>query len=105
MDSIYVAGVFMAISGFCMNGGSSASQTLIQSNVGHAMRARVLSLFVVISWGVPAFGAVTAGWVAELIGIRTTLAVGGVLSLLLYLWARLRARTAAKELESAEAAS
>jgi MFS family permease len=103
MESIYLAGLFMAISGFCMNGGSSASQTLIQSNVAHAMRARVMSLFVVISWGVPAFGAVAAGWVAELVGIRTTLAVGGVLSVALYLWARVRARTAAKELEAVEA--
>jgi predicted MFS family arabinose efflux permease len=67
------------------------------------MRARVMSLFVVISWGVPAFGAVAAGWVAELVGIRTTLAVGGVLSVALYLWARVRARTAAKELEAVEA--
>jgi len=103
VESIWLAGLFMAISGFCMNGGSSASQTLIQSGVPHEWRARVMSVFVVISWGVPAFGAVAAGWVAELVGIRTTLAVGGVASLALYLWARLRARTAAKELEAAEA--
>ena len=105
VESIWLAGLFMAISGFCMNGGSSASQTLIQSGVPHEWRARVMSVFVVISWGVPAFGAVAAGWVAELVGIRTTLAVGGVASLALYLWARLRARTAAKELEAAEATS
>ena len=104
LDSIYLAGLFMAISGFYMNGGSSASQTLIQSTVSHAMRARVMSLFVVISWGMPAFGAVAAGWIAEFVGIRTTLAAGGVLSLALYLWARVRARDAAKELEAAGAA-
>jgi MFS family permease len=103
VDSIYLAGAFMAVSGFCMNGGSSASQTLIQSNVAHDVRARVLSVFVVISWGMPAFGAVAAGWIAEVAGIRATLAAGGVLSLALYLWARVRAKAAAKELEAAEA--
>jgi MFS family permease len=104
VESIYLAGAFMAVSGFCMNGGSSASQTLIQSNVAHAIRARVMSLFVVISWGVPAFGAVAAGWIAEGAGLRATLAAGGALSLALYLWARARAKAAAKELEAAEAA-
>ena len=104
VESIWVAGVFMAISGFCMNGGSSASQTLIQTTVEHRMRARVISLFVVISWGIPAFGAVIMGWVAELIGIRATLAAGGVLAVLVYLWARTRQEDAAKELEAAGAA-
>jgi predicted MFS family arabinose efflux permease len=105
VDSIYLAGAFMAISGFCMNGGSSASQTLIQSTVSHALRARVMSLFVVISWGVPAFGGVITGWIAETAGLRATLAAGGALSLALYLWARLRVKAAAKELEAAEAAA
>jgi len=104
VDSIWVAGVFMAISGFCMNGGSSASQTLIQSTVEHRLRARVMSLFVVISWGVPAFGAVAMGWIASVVGIRATLAGGGVLALGLWLWARRRTKAAAQELESAEAA-
>jgi MFS family permease len=105
VDNIWVAGVFMAISGFCMNGGSSASQTLIQSTVAHGMRGRVLSLFVVISWGVAAFGSVAAGWIAELAGLRATLAAGGALSLALYLWARIRAKATASALETAEAAS
>jgi len=105
VDSIYLAGAFMAVSGFCMNGGSSASQTLIQANVEHRMRARVLSLFVVISWGVPAFGSVASGWIADLVGLRTTLAVGGAVSVALYLWARSRARATAVALETAEAAS
>ena len=102
VDSIWIAGVFMAISGFCMNGGSSASQTLIQSTVEHRMRARVLSLFVVISWGVPAFGAVAMGWIAELVGLRETLAAGGGVSLLLWLWARGRTKAVARELEAAQ---
>jgi len=104
VENIYLAGAFMAISGFCMNGGSSASQTLIQSNVEHHMRARVMSLFVVISWGVPAFGAVATGWIASTAGLRATLAAGGALSLALYVWARLRTKAAAKELEAVEAA-
>jgi predicted MFS family arabinose efflux permease len=104
VESIWVAGVFMAISGFCMNGGSSASQTLIQSTVAHTMRARVIGLFVVISWGIPAFGAVVMGWIAEFVGIRATLAGGGVLAVLTYFWVRPRTKNAAKELEAAEAA-
>jgi hypothetical protein len=67
--------------------------------VEHRIRARVMSLFVVISWGIPAFGAVAMGWIASFVGIRPTLAAGGAISLALWFWARGRARAVAPALE------
>jgi len=68
--------------------GGVASQTLIQNAVDSAMRARVMSLFVLISWGLPAFGALLMGWIAEFFGLQLTIGVGAALAALLWLWAR-----------------
>ena len=37
------------------------------------MRARVMSLFVVISWGIPSLGSLTMGWIASIAGLQHTL--------------------------------
>ncbi len=62
--------------------GGISSQTLIQSVVDPRVRARVMSLYIIISWGVPAIGALIMGWLANFSGLQITLAGGGVLGLL-----------------------
>ena len=68
--------------------GGVGSQTLIQNSVETDVRARVMSLFILISWGLPAFGALFAGWIADFSGLSITIAAGGVLTIVLWLWAR-----------------
>jgi predicted MFS family arabinose efflux permease len=92
------AGCMVSV-GFFMLLGGIASQTLIQNAVNSAMRARVLSLFVVISWGLPAFGALAEGWLASLVGLPPVVAVGAVLAVFLWLWARPAGRRLAVDLE------
>ena len=44
-----------------------------------------MSLYIIISWGVPAIGALIMGWLADFVGLQITLAGGGVLTLLVWL--------------------
>ncbi len=98
---IWLAAGFMVSVGFFMLLGGIASQTLIQNAVDSTMRARVMSLFVVISWGLPAFGALAEGWLASFIGLQPIVAAGAVLAIAMWLWARPAGRRFAAELERA----
>lgn len=90
---LVVLGYFMLLSGI-------GAQTLIQNVVEPAMRARVLSLFVLISWGLPALGAVAMGWLAEYIGLQEVVGGGAVLTLGAWLWARRESPAMAAGLET-----
>ena len=61
----------------------------------------ILPLFVVISWGLPAFGALAEGWLASLVGLQPVVAVGALLAIVMWLWARPTGRRLAAELERA----
>lgn len=79
--------------------GGTATQTLMQHAVDGAMRGRVMSLYGVIHRGAPALGALAMGAIAEFIGIRWGVALGGVLCLLTWFWMLKRSETAAVALE------
>ena len=86
--NIYIGSAFLAVMGFFMMIGGIGSQTLIQNTVASALRARVMSLFILISWGLPAVGALVLGWGASFFGLQPTTAAGAALTLLIWLWAR-----------------
>ena len=100
VDSIWIAAVFLAVSGGSMLANNVGSQTLIQNSVDPRMRARMLSLFVVISYGLPALGAVVMGWLASIIGIRPAVAGGSALAVLLGIGAWRAAPRLAPSLEA-----
>lgn len=99
VGDIWIAAVCFGAVGFAMLVGGVGSQTLIQNSVASDVRARVMSLFIVISWGLPAFGALAAGWIATFAGLPVTIGAGGALTILLWLWARPRARALQGALE------
>ncbi len=99
--NLWIGAGFLVVVGFAMLMGGVASQTLIQNAVESSMRARVLSLFILISWGLPAFGAVAAGWIAEFWGLQVTIAIGAILAFVVWLWARRAAPSLAPGLERA----
>lgn len=76
-----------------------AIQTLIQASVIPAMRGRVMGLYGVVARGGPALGALVMGTLSEYFGLPTPVAGGAVLCLVLWLWARMRQRVMAAELE------
>ncbi|MEX2455646.1 MAG: MFS transporter [Rhodospirillaceae bacterium] len=100
--SIWLAAAFLGGVGFAIVLGGIGSQTLIQNTVDSQMRARVMSLFIVISWGLPAVGALLGGWVASFIGLPATFAIGAAATVLLWLWARPHGRTLGPELEQSD---
>ena len=96
---IWLAACFMVSAGFFMLLGNIASQTLIQNSVDSAMRARVMSLFVVLSWGVPAFGALAQGWLASLFSLQPVVGAGAAMALTMWFWARPTGRRFANDLD------
>jgi MFS family permease len=98
-DYLWLGAAFLMILGCFMLLAGIGSQTLIQNVVEPSMRARVLSLFVLISWGLPALGAVAMGWMAEYIGLQEVVGGGAVLTLAVWLWARRVSPTMAVGLE------
>ena len=91
--------VLIAIVGFFIVLGAITSQTLIQSAVDSGIRARVISITMVLAWGLPAVGALGMGWIAEFLGLPFTLALGGALTVLLWLWAHRTGKQLAPILE------
>jgi predicted MFS family arabinose efflux permease len=85
---IWLAAAFLCVLGYFMLLAGIGAQTLIQNVVEPGMRARVLSLFVLISWGLPALGAVAMGWLAEYIGLQEVVGGGAVITFGVWLWAR-----------------
>lgn len=97
--NIWISAALFGVVGFAMLVGGVGSQTLMQNAVESHMRARAMSLFIMISWGLPAFGALAAGWIATFAGLSVTIGVGGTLTIVLWLWARPRAAALESELE------
>ena len=58
-----------------------------------------MSLYGVIYRGAPAIGALCMGAAAELVGIRWGVALGGILSIVIWFWMLGRSKTASISLE------
>jgi MFS family permease len=99
LGNLWIAAACFGVVGFAMLIGGVGSQTLMQNAVESHMRARVMSLFIMISWGLPAFGALAAGWIANFAGLPITIGVGGILTIGLWLWARPKAAALQAALE------
>jgi MFS family permease len=99
LDHLWLAAAALVVCGFWMLTGSVGCQTLVQNATESAVRARVMSLFILISWGLPALGALAMGWLASFFGLRATIGAGAALALALWLWARREAGGLAPALE------
>lgn len=98
-QSLLAAGFFLAFMGAFMLTGNVSAQTLIQNSVDSGLRARVMSLFIVFAYGLPAIGAVIMGWVAARAGLQITIGSGAGFMLLVWLWARPQQASRAAVLE------
>ncbi len=98
-NNIWFAAFCVAGVGFFFLAGGVASQTLIQTTVQSRMRARVMSLFVGISWGVPALGVLIDGWAASFFGLQPVIGAGAVITFLVWIQVRRQGKRLAGELE------
>lgn len=85
---IWLAAAFLIVMGAAMLVGNVAAQTLVQNSVASEFRARVMSLFIVFAYGLPAVGAVIMGWVSSHAGFPPAIGGGALFMLLFWLWAR-----------------
>jgi MFS family permease len=76
-----IVGVFLVI-------GNVGAQSLIQNSVDPDVRARVLSVFIVLAHGMPAIGSIVAGWIASRYGLQVTIGCGALAMILVWFWAR-----------------
>lgn len=67
----------LIILGTCTVMSMTITNTTLQSGTPDMIRGRVLSLWVLITFGLAPFGNLVAGWIAQLFGASMTLAVGG----------------------------
>jgi MFS family permease len=80
----WIAVVALVVFGFAMTTGGVGSITLIQVAVDNRLRGRVLSLNGLLMLGMPAFGGILMGWIADRIGLQLPLGVGAVLCLAIF---------------------
>jgi MFS family permease len=101
---IWLAAAFLVIMGAAMLVGNVAAQTLVQNTVASELRARVMSLFIVFAYGLPAIGAIIMGWVASYAGFPAAIGGGALFMLLFWLWARKKQRARGVILETQDKA-
>ena len=70
-----VTGCLMAVNGIAAN-------TMLQLEAPDHLRGRVMGFYSFTVLGMAPFGSLQAGWVSEHFGVRTSLALGGVVCLL-----------------------
>lgn len=98
--NIWLAACFLGVMGAFMLAGNVSAQTLVQNSVAAEFRGRVMSLFIVFAYGLPALGAVAMGWLATATGLQPAIGGGALLMLLAWLWARPQRSAMARRLES-----
>jgi len=92
----WVAAPMAALVGFAFIVQSISNQTLIQSAIEPQLRGRVMSLYGIISQGVPSLGTLAMGAAAAHLQLRVPVAAGAILCIGLWAWSwRLRDRLAA----------
>ena len=88
-----------ALIGYTLNSMSTSTQALVQTAVDDEMRGRVMSLYLLIFRGMPAIGSILDGYIAQLVGLRWTFAVGAAICALLWLASMPRRHAIAESLE------
>ncbi|HVB24370.1 MAG TPA: MFS transporter [Ktedonobacteraceae bacterium] len=71
--------LLLIVLGSCTVMSMTITNTTVQSMTPETMRARVLSIWVMLTFGIAPLGSLVAGWVAQSLGAPPTLAFGGLL--------------------------
>lgn len=77
--NIRVALLLLVIMGSCTVVSMTVTNTTLQAMAPEEIRGRVISIYVMITFGLAPLGSLVAGWVAQAIGAPATLAIGGSL--------------------------
>jgi MFS family permease len=100
-DHFVVAVLCMAAIGFQYSLYATCIQTMVQSVAEEHMRGRVLALYGVTWIGFAAIGSLVMGALSEWFGLRIPIGAGGMVCLLVWLWASRVQKKVAAELDAA----
>jgi MFS family permease len=98
--NLWVAVAFGALLGFSLNVMSTSIQALMQLATDDRMRGRVMALYLLLFRGFPALGALALGFLADVIGLRLSIAISAGLSLVFLMTMIPRRKSVAAELET-----
>jgi len=76
-NMLQVSLLILIVLGSCSVMSSTITNTTLQILTPEEMRGRVLSIWVMVAFGLAPFGNLLAGWVAQSLGARLTLSIGG----------------------------
>lgn len=76
--TLWLSFIFLFLVGFGMMVQLAASNTLLQTIVDDGMRGRLMGFFMMSFIGIEPFGSLAAGSLADVIGARTTIFIGGL---------------------------
>lgn len=76
-SNVIMALPLLLLLGTCSVMSMTVTNTTIQSQTPIEMRGRVLSLWILVAFGLGPFGNLVSGWIAQGIGAPLTLALGG----------------------------
>jgi MFS family permease len=74
-----IALLLLVVLGSCTVMSMTITNTTLQTMAPDEIRSRVLSIWIMIAFGIGPFGNLLAGWVAQSLGAPLTLAIGGML--------------------------
>lgn len=75
-QSLWLSLLILLITGAGGTSYMALNNTLLQTNVAHELRGRVMSIYM-MTWGLTPLGALPAGAIAEEIGVSFALGIGG----------------------------
>jgi predicted MFS family arabinose efflux permease len=99
-DIFWVALLVTATLGAALLINGTAAQTLIQNTVEGQMRGRVASVYIMTQRGGQSLGGFILGVLADIVGLRTSVAVAGAVCLGFWLWSLHRSKSMTATLES-----
>ena len=102
VGQFWLALIFFCGYGFFLPICNIGAQTLVQAAVTGPVRSRIMSIYMIISFGMPALGALLEGWLATYAGLGPTVGGFAGIAALWWLWARGRGKELTRELERAE---
>jgi len=77
--NVRIALLLLVVMGSCTVVSMTITNTTLQAMAPEEIRGRVISIYVMITFGLAPLGSLVAGWVAQSIGAPATLAIGGSL--------------------------
>ena len=78
-SNLDVSLLILIVMGSCTVMSSTVTNSTLQMLTPKEMRGRVLSIWIMVAFGLGPCGNLLAGWIAQTFGARLTLALGGIL--------------------------